>query len=177
MGAQPVTVQSASSTTGPWVDLKTLTTSSVVGSVGTWVLTVTPTGSTYYRLRFVAAAGSGYGSLQSYYVRVSVRPVLGVPRVPLSVRVRKSFTVRGTLHPHFPAGQKTVQINVYRYTKRHWALTRQIAATNTDSGSKTSYGINVKLTSKGKYRFRAYTVATLTWAADTTPLSKVLTVK
>ena len=177
MGDRLVTVQSASSPAGPWVDLKTLTTSSVAGSVGTFSVTVTPTGSTYYRLHFVAAVDSGYGSVLSYFVRVGVRPVLGTPQVPSSVRARRSFTVFGTLTPRFPAGQKTVAIKVYRYKNRHWVFTRQVSATNGDSGGNTRYAVKLKLTAKGKYRFRAYSAPSAAWADATTARSRVLTVR
>ena len=179
MGDRLVTAQSASSATGPWVDLETLTTSSVAGSVGKFALTVTPTGSTYYRLRFVTGAGAGlvYGGSISFVVRVGVRPVLGTPKVPSSVKVGLSFTVHGTLDPRFPAGQKTVQIKVYRYKNRDWVFSREISATNADSDGSTRYSVKVKLTTKGKYRFGAYTAPTVTWAGDSTELSTVLTVK
>ena len=177
MGDWLVTMQSASSATGHWVDLETLTTSSVAGSVGACELTVTPTASTYYRLRFVAGLGSGYGGSLSLIVRVGVRPVLGTPKVPSSVRAGKSFTVYGTLNPRLPAGQKTVTIKVYRYKNRRWTFTRKFSATNADSGASTRYSVKVKLTTKGKYRFLAYTAPTVTWAEDTTKLSKVLTVR
>ena len=97
------------------MDLKTLTTSSVAGSVGTCTLTVTPTGPTYYRLSFVADTNSGFGGSLSFVVRVDVRPVLGTPKAPSSVKAGRSFTVYGSLTPRFTAGQKTVQIKVYRY--------------------------------------------------------------
>jgi len=177
MGDRPVTVQSASSATGPWVDLETLTTSSAADSLGTCALTVTPTGPTYYRLRFVAATGSGYGGAISFVVRVGVRPVLGTPKVPSSVRARKAFAVSGTLDPQLPPGQKTVAIKVYRLKDRRWTFSGQVWAANADSGDGSRYGVKLKLTKKGKYRFRASTAPTLTWAGDTTELSRVLTVR
>ena len=177
MGDRLVTVQSASSATGPWVDLKTLTTSSVAGSVGAYTLSVAPTGPTYYRLRFVAAAGAGYGGAISSLVRVGVRPVLGTPEVPSSMKAGRSFTVHGTLYPRFPAGRRTVEIEVYRFKNRHWVVTKKVSATNADSGDDTRYGAKVKLASKGKYRFRASTAPTMTWAGDITELSTVLTVR
>jgi hypothetical protein len=179
MGDRLVTVQSASSATGPWVDLETLTTSSVAGSVGTCALTVTPTGPSYYRLRFVTGAGAGlvYGGSISFVVRVGVRPVLGTPKVPSSVRAGRSFTVSGTLSPQLPAGQKTVAIKVYRYQSGHWVFKKQVSATNADSGDSSRYAVKLKLTKKGKYRFGAFTAPTPTWAGDATGLSKVLTVK
>ena len=130
MGDRPVTVQTASSATGPWVDLETPTTSSVAGSVGTCTSTVTPTGPSYYRLRFMPSTSSGYGGSISFVVRVGVRPVLGTPKVPSSVRARRSFAVSGTLSPQMPAGQKTVAIKVYRYKNRHWISSSQVWAVN-----------------------------------------------
>ena len=177
MGGRSVTVQSASSIAGPWVDLETLTTGAAIPSVGTFSLTVTPISSIYYRVRFVAEAGSKYGDSLSYMVRVGVRPLLGVPKAPSSVRSRRSFTVYGTLRPHFPAGERTVKVKVYRYKNRRWVFVRRVSATSADSGSNTRYAVKVKLITRGKYRFRAYTVATATWAGDTTPLGTVLTVR
>ena len=177
MGDRLVAVQTASSATGPWTHLEALTTSSVAGFTGTCTLTVTPTVSTYYRLRFVAGAGIGYGSSLSLVVRVGVRPVLGTPRVPASVRAGQSFTVSGTLTPKFTAGQKTVQIKVYRNTSRRVVFIKQVSATNTDSGGTTRYGVKVKLLARGQYRFRAYIAPSVTWTGNTTRLSTVLTVR
>jgi hypothetical protein len=110
-------------------------------------------------------------------VRVGVRPVLDTPKAPSSVKAGRSFTVYGTLKPQLPAGQKTVAIQVYRYKNHRWVFIRQVSATNADSGDSTRYGVRVKLTSQGRYRFRAYTAPTPTWAGDTTGLSMVLTVR
>ena len=83
----------------------------------------------------------------------------------------------GTLTPRFPAGQKTVAIKVYRYKNRHWVFTRQVSATNGDSGGNTRYAVKLKLTAKGKYRFRAYSAPSAAWADATTARSRVLTVR
>jgi hypothetical protein len=177
MGDQRLTVQSASSPAGPWVDLVTLTTSSVAGSVGKCSLTVKPTAPTYYRLRFVAGAGSEYGDSLSFFARVGVRPLLGTPKAPRSVKAGRSFTVHGTLSPRLPAGQKTITVKVYRYKNHHWVLSRQVAATNADKGGVTRYGAKMKLTGKGKYRFGAYAAPTAAWAEAITGFSPVLRVR
>jgi hypothetical protein len=177
MGGQLVTVQSAAAATGPWVNVETLTTSSVDGSVGKCTLSITPTRPTYYRLRFVAGPASAYGDSLSVVVRVGVRPAVSTPKVRRRVRAGRSFTVYGTLKPHFPAGQKTVKVKIYRYKNRRWVYVRRVAATNVDFGTYTKYKAKLRFTTKGKYRFRAYTVATAIWAGDTTGLSTVLTVK
>ena len=177
MGDRLVTVQVAPSATGPWLDLKTLTTSSAAGSVGACTLTVTPTGPTYYRLHFVAGPDSGYGDCLSVVVRAAVRPALGTPKAPSSVRARRSFSVNGTLAPRLPTGQKTVQIKIYRLVKRHWVATSQVWAVNADSANATRYRAKVKLTARGKYRFQAYTAASTTWAAGSSSRSAVLAVR
>jgi hypothetical protein len=93
------------------------------------------------------------------------------------VKARRAFAVSGTLNPQFPAGQKTVTIKVYRYKNRHWILIKQVSATNANAGGATKYGVAVALTTRGKYRFRASTAPSTTWASDATGLSTVLTVK
>ena len=177
MAAQHVTVQSALSYTGPWVDRKTLTTDSTAGSEGGWSWAVAPTRSTYYRVRFLSDPNSDYGSVLSYFVKVGVRPALSVPTAPKYAKAKRWFTVLGTLKPRFTAGHKTVLVKVFRYQKRHWILVKQVSATNANGGANTRYQAKVRLTTRGKYRFSAYTAATVTWAGTTTGLSRVLSVK
>ncbi len=177
MGGRVVTVQSAAAATGPWSDVEPLTTSLAPGSVGLCGATLAPTTTTYYRLRFVAGVGSNYGDSLSFVVRVGVRPLLGTPKAPSTVRARRSFTVYGTLSPSFPADQKTVMVKLYRYKNGKYVFVRETPATNAASGAATRYSVSLKLTTRGYYRFRAYTVATPAWVSDVTLLSKTLTVR
>jgi hypothetical protein len=176
MGGRSLTLRSAGSATGPWNALETLTTSSAAGSIGTCTATVAPLRPTYYQLRYAAPAGSDYGSSLSYVIRVGVRPVLGKPVVPSSARAGRRFTVSGTVSPQFPAGVKTVTIDVYRVRNGRLVLTKKAAATNKAWRDDTKYGVGLRL-SKGTYRFRASTAATAAWAASTSGLSKVLIVR
>ena len=86
-----------------------------------------------------------------------MRPALGVPTVPKSAKVNKNFTVYGSLKPHFPAGAKTVKLKAYRYNGHSWVSYKTYKATNFNNGSYTRYKLTVKITKKGKYRFKAST--------------------
>ena len=68
-------------------------------------------------------------------------------------------------------------IRVYRHKGHRWVLSTQVSATNADSGGDTRYEAKVKLAAKGKYRFQAYTLPTVTWAGASTGFSRVLTVR
>ncbi len=180
LGDRTVTVLWALSSGGPWTvvpDLPSPTTSAEPDSVGAFSASVKPSNTTLYRVRFTPEVGSEYGPALSNDVRVSVRPLLGMPQVRKSVRAGRSFTVYGTLKPQFPAGQKTVKVKIYRSKNGRWVYVRQVSATNVDKLANTRYVAKLKLTAKGRYRFKAYTLKTATWAADTTKLSASLRVR
>ena len=56
-------------------------------------------------------------------------------------------------------------------------MVKRLSATNANSGKYSKYVLRTKLTTKGKYRFRAYTRATSAWARGSSALSTTLTVK
>ncbi len=174
MGGESVGLLSAPSIDGPWTSLATLTTSPDAGSVGMVTRLVKLTRPTYFWLRYDPPEDSELAGSDSNYLKVNVRPVLGTPQVPLSVKAKKSVTVYGSLKPKFTAGQKIVKVKMYRYKYGRWAYVRANWATNYDSGSYTQYRVKFTISTKGKYRFRAVTA---TWADDTTSLSRTMTVK
>ena len=110
----------------------TFVTSSDPASLGRFFTTVSPKARTFYRLRYIAVSPIDYGSATGGNGKLDVRPALGRPAVPSSVRARRYFTVSGSLKPHFTAGQKTVKIKVYRYKNGRWVLVKTLAATNVD---------------------------------------------
>ena len=176
LGGRLVTVEQAQSSMGPWEYLDTRTTSSLAGELGQLSLRVTPARPTYYRLRYVKEAFSEYGSALSFFPKVGVRPLLGRPVAPTSVRARRGFTVYGSLKPHFTAGQKTVIIKVYRYRNGRWVYKMALSATNVDNGSFTKYRLKTGFNVRGKYRFKA-TSSAAGWAAATTSFSRTLVVR
>ena len=106
-----------------------------------------------------------------------VHVVLLKPTCPRSVRHGKRFTASGTVQPQFRAGTKTVALAAYRLTNRKWKLYRRYAAVNANSGENSKYSARIKLTRRGKYRFKAMVKATAVWTAAKTGYSRTLTVK
>ena len=181
LGGQFVRVEwSPTGATASWILLATVTTGSGQYETGQYTKDDSPTQKTYYRFSYL---GDGtYGPTISPTVVVNVRPALGVPKVPTSAKVNKSFTVSGTLKPRFTAGTKTVTLTAYRYRNHKWAKYKTYKATNADSGSYTKYSLTLKISKKGKYRFKASTAATTTgvqpiYASATTGNSKTMQIK
>ena len=92
LGGRLVTVEYAASADGPWETLGEYRTSTVDGSLGRFELTISPTSPTYYRLKYETEPLSEYGGVVSRVVRVGVRPLVGRPTVPTSVRAGRWFT-------------------------------------------------------------------------------------
>ena len=156
----------------------TNTTSTVSATLGQLLppLEITPTAPISYRLRYAKESQSQYGPAASDVTSVRVRPLLGRPVVPASARAGRWFTVYGSLKPHFPAGEKTVRVKVYRYKNRHWVYVKTLSATNVDQGAFTRYRLRTRFTARGTYRFRAVTTAP-GWAVATSSDSKRLVVR
>ena len=179
LGGRTVMLERATSANGPWSPSPggTFITSTDADSLGRFTTTVSPEGRTWYRLRYVAVFPFDYGSATGGNSKLDVRPALGRPAVPSSIRARRYFTVSGSLKPHFEAGQKTVKVKVYRYRNGRYVLVKTLAATNVDADAgATKYRLRTRLTGKGKYRFRA-TAAPSGWATTTTSYSRTLVVR
>ena len=179
LGGQWVRVEwSPKGATFSWTLLATVTTDSAQYYTGQYAAVVYPTVLTYYRFSYLGAAG--YAPALSNTLLIHVRPVLGVPKVPGSAKVNKKFTVSGTLKPRFPAGAKTVTIKAFRYNGSKWVAYKTYKATNANSGAYTKYSLSLKISKKGKYRFKARagsSSATAPYALVTTANSKTLKVK
>ncbi|MBE0528957.1 MAG: hypothetical protein IH629_07130, partial [Thermoleophilia bacterium] len=179
LGDRLVAVRYAASPTAPsweWETLGIYPTSSEDGALGQFSVPISPNAPTFYWLQYEKVPLSQYGGILSKALKVSVRPALGRPVTPKSVKARRYFTVYGSLKPHFTKGQKTVKIKVYRYKNRRYRYVKALWATNVDSGSITKYRLRTRLTTKGKYRFRATSRPT-GWAVKTTSYSKTLVVR
>ena len=131
-------------------------------------------GAPYHKVGSNAHQGAAY----VYRLPSMVKPTLGTPACPRAVKHGNRFTVSGTLAPHFLAGSRTVTVKAYRYVSRKWTLFKSYSAVNADAGSASKYvTARLKLSQTGTYRFRAFTAATMRWAAATSGISRTLTVK
>ena len=159
LGNQFVRVEwSPTGATASWTLLATVTTDPAQYATGQYAMVVYPVQKTYYRFSYL---GDGtYGPSISPTLVIAVRPALGVPKVPTSVKHGKNFTVSGSLKPRFPAGAQTVKLTAYRYNGHSWVKYKEYKATNANNGSYTKYSLKLKISNKGKYRFKASTAAT-----------------
>jgi len=176
VGGQWVDVYYGLSASGPWNLLAQVTTDAAQYATGQYAAAVVPTQHTWYYFGF---AGTGaYAAIPSNIIDIQVRPALGKPNTPRTVRHGTKFTVWGTLKPHFTAGARTVKVKVYRMNShRKWVWYKTVAAKNYDYRTFTKYKVSLKLTRSGTYRFRAITLATASWAAGKSVSSRWLTVR
>ena len=160
-----VALWASSSVAGPWALVDTVTTSASPGAEGTCSVRVVPKAGTFYSLRYTPAPGSSYAAALSPILLVNVRPALGAPSGPSSVKAGKRFSVSGTLSPRLASGSAGVQIRVYRQKGKKWKPFSRVVAAIADSGDVGRYSARVKLTEKGVYRFRAEFPAVAGWAS------------
>ena len=159
-----------------WTLLSNVTTETEAQySTGQYTQVVQPRKLTYYRYVFLGTAE--YAPQVSNTVIVKVRPFVGRPIAPKTIRAGKRFTVRGSLRPRFAAGAKTVTVKAFRYKGGKWVLAKRLRAVNVDTAKYSKYQLRTRLTKKGKYRFRAYTPPMDGWARATSRISKVLVVR
>ena len=169
---------------GLWVDFAQATTESgsfeVIYKVttaasayysGTYAVAVMPQQTMYYRFQW--AGDAQYAAADSDVIPVQVKPSLGKPSCPSSIRKSKKFTVKGTVKP----GQgisPAVKIKAYRKNSSG-AYTAYKTYTSKVSG--TQYKATIKISKRGKYKFKALTGGNAQFAANTSGFSRVLTVK
>ena len=89
------------------------------------------------------------------------------------MRAGTTFSAWSYLKPRFPAGAKTVKVKLYRYKSGKRNYIRTYSAVNSDYSSYIKYKARIRLTTKAKYRFKAYTSTTATWDGTSSSYSKV----
>ena len=177
LGGQWVDVEwSPTGSPASWTLFSTVTTETEAQySTGQYTQVVQPRKLTYYRYVFLGTAD--YAPQVSNTVIVKVRPFIGRPVVPKTVKPNTFFKVRGSLKPRFPAGVKTVKITAYLHKGNKWVVAKRFRAINVDTAKYSKYQVRTRLTKKGTYRFRAFTLAMDGWAPGKSSLSKQLVVK
>jgi len=156
--------------------LTDVTTDPAQAAAGEYVGIVYPRELTYYHFYF-PGHGAALAAIVSPRLTIHVKPALSVPSAPSSARANAWFTVAGTLKPRFPGGDRTVTIKIGRYNGHSWVLYKNLKAENANSGLYTRYSLQLKIGSKGKYRFSASTAATTLYAAGSTTTSSPITIK
>jgi hypothetical protein len=169
---------------GLWVDFAQATTSGGSYTVmymitapdgpyatGTYSIPVMPVQTTYYRFQW--AGDVHYLASNSDVVPVQVKPSLGKPSCPSSVKSGKKFTVKGTVKP----GQgvsPAVTIKAYR---RSGSGAYVFYKNYSSTVSGTQYKATIKISKTGKYEFKASTGGTAQFAANQSSPSRAVTIK
>jgi hypothetical protein len=134
-----------------WSDVSSLQMPSGIGYVS-----VGPKQTTYYR--FVYDGDSYYGASTGM---VTVMPSADVrnPIAPAKMSHSKSYTVYGYLKPRRTSGSYPVRIYKYRYVSGKWKSYGYSTAKASNYSSYSKYSVKIKLAYKGKWRVRAYAIA------------------
>jgi hypothetical protein len=98
-----------------------------------------------------------------------VKPALGTPKNPKSIKKSRSFTVSGSVKP----GAPSVKLKVYRLKGKKWVAYKYFSA----NVNGTKYSAKIKITRTGKFRFKAYSAGNATYLASSSRTSRVLTVR
>jgi len=168
---------------GLWVDFAQATTSSgsyqvlykvtTAGSAyytGTYSVAVMPLQTMYYRFQW--AGDLTYAASNSDVVPVQVKPSLGKPTCPSSVKSGKKFTVSGSIKPGQGAGP-AVKIKAYRKNSSGaYASYKTYNATI----SGTTYKASITISKTGTYKFKATTADGAKFASNESSFSAALKV-
>ena len=146
IGGAALRVEQATSSSGPWSLVQTVSND---GTTGNYSLAVLPLRTTYYR--FVYEGTDTYAAVTSGVLTIKVKPVLKTPTCPSSIKKSKTFKVKGTVAPGAPDGP-AVKIQAYRKHDGKWSKYKSAYST-TRSG--INYSAKIKITSTGKYKFKA----------------------
>ncbi len=138
----------------------------VRGESATHVIPDIPPGQTGLSSWLVEAVGAGtmtYSvsalgntTARTVFVPAGPKVSLGAPVAPKTMKKSKSYTVYGSLKPKHTKGTKPVRIYKYKKVGTKWVKKGYVTAKAYNYKSYTRYKVKMKLTSKGKWRLRAY---------------------
>jgi len=127
------------------------------------------------RVRVLSSAMRSGGASPSH--PISVRSWVSSPVAPKTMRNSKSYIVYGSLKPKHAEGTKPVRIYKYEKVGKKWVKKGYVKATAYNYRSDTRFKVKMKLTSKGKWRLRAYAPADSKHAATWSKKYDYVTVK
>ncbi|HET6351615.1 MAG TPA: hypothetical protein VFG89_05750 [Coriobacteriia bacterium] len=125
----------------------------VTTSAGEASITVPPLAAKRY-IRFTYDGTDELPATVSKVMSLTPRVALGAPVAPKTMRYYKSYSVYGSLRPQHSGG--TVRIYKYKKVSGNWKRYGYVNARVYKYGDYSRYRANVKLTSKGSWRLRAY---------------------
>jgi len=127
-------------------------------SPGQYRFAVSPQWKTKYRMRF---PGDPYNHGSSSRMRtIDPGVYVSTPKAPKTMRRSRYYTVYGYLKPKHASG--TYPVRIWRYKKTSsgkWKSYGYVKAKASNYDGYTKYSKKLRLTSKGKWRLRAYAPA------------------
>jgi len=162
LGKVPLKVQRSTNGGYSWADVGSPNTNSA-GDFS--FVTQANYSSTLYRLRYAGALFFGptypdHLSVTSAPLKVVPRASVGTPAgYPKNAKKNKTYTVYGSLKQRqvaAPASAKVVVIKCYRKVSGKYRLKKTVNARVYNYSTYSRYKANVKLTTAGKWRIRAY---------------------
>ncbi len=108
---------------------------------------------------------------------VKPTPTLSNPVAPATMSHTRSYTVYATLKPRHAAGSYPVRIYKYRLVSRKWRSYGYVRAKATNYSTYTKASVRLKLTTRGKWRLRAYAPADSAHSAKWSSRYDYVTVK
>jgi len=160
----------ATTNNGSYEVLYKVTTAAGAYYTGTYSVAVMPLQTMYYRFQW--AGDATYAAMNSNVIPVQVKPSLGKPTCPSSVKSGKKFTVSGSIKPGQGVGP-AVKIKAYRKNSSG-AYASYKTYNTTISGTK--YTASIKISKTGTYKFKATTAGSAQFAANETGFSAALKV-
>ncbi|NLE21473.1 MAG: hypothetical protein GX624_01635 [Actinobacteria bacterium] len=175
LDGQEVRVERATGASGPWTLVTTVTNASGPYYTGTYTYSEKATRTYFWRMVFDGTAE--YGPSTSNWVKIGVVPRLGKPAAPAKAKVKKKFTVKGSLKPRFKAGSRSVKLRWQIRKNGAWKNYKTTWAKVANAGSYSKYTAKIAVPRAGKFRFYAFAPATAKFVKGTSPFSRTVTVK
>jgi len=137
----------------------------------------------YYRAIYLGKVNEGaddyveHLSAASRAVKLTAPVRLGRPVVPTTRARNKTWTAYGTITPGLDEGSRWLRVRAYRYERGKWRYKKYFVAREGMKNGAPAYLASVKLTSKGRWRLRAYWPTSAAHPASYSSFSKTITVK
>lgn len=156
LGGKQIRIQ-ASSSGGAFVTVPVVVTSLPDGSFS---VNVVPRDKTTYRAYYAGDGSTYVASPYSGSVVVTPCTYVGTPKAPKTMRKSKYYTVYGYFKPRHPSG--TYPVRIYKWKKTssgRWKSYGYVKARVSNYSDYSKYAKKIRLTSRGKWRLRAYAPA------------------
>jgi hypothetical protein len=157
-----------------WMDTGVSATTAADGS---FALPIAPASKATYRARFPGDAADYAEASSATWAVVTPVPSVATPSCSPKWSRKKKYTVSGVFKPQHSAGSSPVRIYKYRVVGKKLKAAGYVWAKVVNWGGNSKYSVSFKITTKGKWRLRAYAPADAGHAAAWSSGYRSITVK